>query len=642
MSSPCCPNQKELACLLAGKLRAEALEAMAEHLDHCPDCLSALRGLAPNPDPLLTALGPQSTTDPYLDELECRQALARFRGLVVNPLPGGMGAGSHQEETTSLVPLPRLLGRYRLLEELGRGAMGTVYRAVHTRLRKVVAVKILASDRVTEPTAVARFRREMEAAGRLDHPNLIRALDADEVGGTHFLVMEFVDGIDLSRLVKRAGPFAVADACELVRQAAVGVQHAHEHGLVHRDLKPSNLMLTSAGQVKVLDLGLALLHQSSPGDEALTTTGRVVGTFDYMAPEQASDTHSVDIRADLYSLGCTLYRFLAGRAPFQDADTPFRKMQAHTQAPVPPVRGYRPEVPEALAAVLDRLLAKEPADRFATPAEAAAALEPFTAGCNLPALLAVGGRSDTPREPAVRLRPPGSGAPPLTADDGRTGRWRSRRALGAGLAATVLVLAGVLLGMVPPLMRSSSPVLEDLRITVRRDGKDNQLYYLDLVLRGTPQEPEPLDPPLRVPWDDFQLTGRFARPTCWYLVWIDTAGKVSVEGRSEGKQAEIRYPASAGHMASVDPVDPAGVHLLALVAGSLPPSEGEVALTGQLQTMGRPPQAVSRRWAAQLRGPGGERAAPPGPEAAGYLDQLTERIPPGLELVHVLFLRTEK
>jgi serine/threonine protein kinase len=190
------------------------------------------------------------------------------------------------------------LGQYQLLEKLGSGGMGTAYKARHSKLKRLVAIKILLPDRVTDRTTVARFHREMEAIARLDHPHIVRAYDAGEDGGTHFLVMEFVDGIDLSKLVRCLGPLPVADACELIRQAAVGLQHAHETGLVHRDIKPSNLILSVAGSrnapgggaqpeqvtVKILDLGLALLHGERPAGDELTASGQVMGTVDYMAP----------------------------------------------------------------------------------------------------------------------------------------------------------------------------------------------------------------------------------------------------------------------------------------------------------------------------------------------------------------------
>jgi serine/threonine protein kinase len=190
---------------------------------------------------------------------------------------------------------------------------------------------VLPRGRLKDPAGVARFEREMKAIGRLEHPHVIRAHDAGEADGVHFLVMEYLDGADLSRVMDHVGPLSVADACELVRQAALGLEYAHQQGLVHRDVKPSNLMLTTAGQVKVLGLGLARLSDRDvPAGAELTSTGQLMGTFDYMAPEQGSDTHKVDIRADVYSLGATLYKLLCGEAPFGGElfNTPMKKMLA--------------------------------------------------------------------------------------------------------------------------------------------------------------------------------------------------------------------------------------------------------------------------------------------------------------------------
>ncbi len=292
-------------------------------------------------------------------------------------------------ELLKLLQKDKQLGNYQLLEELGHGGMGTVYKALHLLLMKVVALKVLPIDRMSNVEAVARFRREMKAVGRLNHPNIVQALDAGEVNGTHFLVMEFLEGAVLSRLIARRDPLPVPDACESVRQAALGLQHAHEHGLVHRDIKPSNLILTPAGQIKVLDLGLARLCDEASNSEELTGLSRAVGTADYMAPEQAFGTGLIDIRADVYSLGCTLYHLLAGRTPFSGLghERAINKLMAHAHRPVPPIRGSRPEVSHELVQVLDRLLAKDPTERFATPAEVVAALQPFTAGADLPKLL---------------------------------------------------------------------------------------------------------------------------------------------------------------------------------------------------------------------------------------------------------------
>jgi serine/threonine protein kinase len=198
----------------------------------------------------------------------------------------------------------RQLGEYELLDKLGEGGMGTVFKARHTELDRLVAIKILRPGQLDREEAAARFRREIKAAGRLDHPHIVRAHDARRIGDTQFLVMEYVDGLDAETLAGRLGALPITDACELVRQAALGLQCAHEHGLVHRDIKPSNLMLSRNGQVKILDLGLARVHGSVSASQAVTAIGQVMGTPDYIAPEQINDSHGAEIRADRYSLGC--------------------------------------------------------------------------------------------------------------------------------------------------------------------------------------------------------------------------------------------------------------------------------------------------------------------------------------------------
>jgi tRNA A-37 threonylcarbamoyl transferase component Bud32 len=213
-----------------------------------------------------------------------------------------------------------VLGPYLLLERLGAGGMGQVFKARHRLMKRLVALKVIRKDRLADPEAVARFQREIRAAAQLSHPNIVIAHDAAQVGDTHFLVMEYVEGTDLARLVKQQGPLPVAQACDYVRQAALGLQHAHERGLVHRDVKPANLLLTRSGVVKVLDVGLARLHPAGGETVAeVTHEGAVMGTPDYIAPEQACESHTVDIRADIYSLGCTLYHLLTGRCRFPAA-----------------------------------------------------------------------------------------------------------------------------------------------------------------------------------------------------------------------------------------------------------------------------------------------------------------------------------
>lgn len=293
-------------------------------------------------------------------------------------------------ESTSEAPYGQQLGDYRLLERLGGGGMGDVYKAEHVRLSKTVALKVLASRALGDPHAIARFENEMRLIGRLeDHENLVRASDAREENGIHFLVMEYVDGVDLEQLVRRIGPLNFSVACELIRQAAVGLQHVHEHGLVHRDIKPSNLILNSSGRVKILDLGLARLQTSNPEATRLTRPGFALGTVDYMAPEQWDDSGTVDIRADIYSLGCTMYYLLAGSAPYSGPQLSSikKKLMAHAAAPVPSIVQRRPECPEELDWTLQKLLAKEADERIDSPGEVAEAVRSFASSNSLKRML---------------------------------------------------------------------------------------------------------------------------------------------------------------------------------------------------------------------------------------------------------------
>lgn len=286
-----------------------------------------------------------------------------------------------------------VIAGYELRDLLGQGGMGQVYKAWQPKLRRWVAIKVLTSSGNFEPRALARFEREMAALGQINHPNLVRAVDAAEFNGLHYLVMEYVSGHDAAWLSRRLGPWPIAEACELIRQAALGMQAAYETGLVHRDLKPSNVMVSDTGEVKVLDLGLALWQFTDDQERTsllgdLTGTGVVMGTVDYMAPEQADNSHTVDIRADLYSLGASLFKLLIGKAPFADAGSHAKRFAAVINAPPPNIQSLRADIPDPLAVIILRLLQKNPADRYATPAELAAALAEFCAGADLRAVVA--------------------------------------------------------------------------------------------------------------------------------------------------------------------------------------------------------------------------------------------------------------
>jgi serine/threonine-protein kinase len=312
------------------------------------------------------------------------------------------------------------LGPYLLLERLGAGGMGEVFKAWHRRIERRVALKLIQRDQLADACTVERFLREARATAQLSHPNVVALHDANEEGGIHYLAMEFVEGIDLGRLL-RNGPFPIPIACNFIRQAALGLQHAHERGIIHRDIKPANLLVAdplaaghhgvrlgdasgrptadryAGGTVKILDMGLArVLPMHGWPDTPLTQVGALIGTVDYLAPEQARDSRCVDCRSDLYSLGCTLYHLLAGRPPFPGG-LPLDKLWRHQSDDPVAITQLRHDVPHELVRTLGRLMAKRPGERFATAAEVAAALQPLA---RLPGVVI------DPPDPVEGLAPP--------------------------------------------------------------------------------------------------------------------------------------------------------------------------------------------------------------------------------------------
>lgn len=317
----------------------------------------------------------QSLSQSLGDEQRSRDADELARDLVrQGKLTRFQAAAIYQEKSDGL-----LLGNYLILDKLGAGGMGQVFRAKHRRMDRVVALKVLAKKLLDSPDSVARFQREVKAAARLTHPNIVTAYDADEAGGMHFLVMEYVDGADLASIVKKQGVLPLIQALDFLLQATRGLEHAHELGIVHRDIKPSNLLLDKKGTIKILDMGLAriadpLADPQTPPAADLTHTGSIMGTIDYMAPEQAMDSRKADARSDLYSLGCSLHYLLTGRPPYA-ADTVMKRLTAHQQATVPILSGLRPDIPPAVDQLFARMMAKQPGARFQTAKELAAAIE---------------------------------------------------------------------------------------------------------------------------------------------------------------------------------------------------------------------------------------------------------------------------
>jgi Tol biopolymer transport system component len=360
------PDAERLTAFGLGQLDESDSAVIEGHLADCPACRTAVEAAADNS---LVSLLRSAAGQPRTEALPSAGE------------PAGPGMPAALEDHP----------RYRVRELLGVGGMGAVYRAEHQLMARPVALKVINKSLTDNPAAVERFRREVRAAARLVHPNIVHAYDAEQAGDSHFLVMEYVEGTTLARLVAERGPLPVAEACDYIRQAALGLQHAHEQGMVHRDIKPHNLMRTPDGRIKILDFGLARFARESapaaagapdgagPAAPWLTDADTVMGTPDYIAPEQVANAHAADIRADVYSLGCTLYDLLAGHAPFPDG-TAVEKVAAHARQAPRRLTELRDDVPAALARVVGRMMAKDPAQRYPTPAEVAQALAPFAAG----------------------------------------------------------------------------------------------------------------------------------------------------------------------------------------------------------------------------------------------------------------------
>ena len=370
------PTDQTLHAYGLGKLDEASAESVNTHLEGCPDCRQRVAALSS--DSFLGRLH-----DAKAEPEAFRPAVSSTDGLSVL----ATGAAPAAPPPASTLP-PGLadLPDYKILRELGQGGMGTVFLARNTLMGRTEVLKVVSGHLVNRRGVLDRFLGEIRNAAKLHHPNIVAAYTAIRLGESLVLSMEYVEGLDLSQLVKAKGPLPVANACSYVHQAALGLQHAHEHGMVHRDIKPSNLMLAKQGNrgvVKVLDFGLAKVTSEGAVDGGLTHEGQMLGTPDYIAPEQISNARRADIRADIYSLGCTLYYLLTGKPPFQ-GDSLYDILQAQHSMNATPLNLVRPEVPVELAALVAKMMAKEPQRRFQTPKEVAEALKPFFKAGNLP------------------------------------------------------------------------------------------------------------------------------------------------------------------------------------------------------------------------------------------------------------------
>ncbi len=462
------PSTEELEAFALGQLPESSVMEVESHLALCGVCRGAVDAA---PAGQFVDIVQQAFADADVSSRETAEdAHARTK-----TMPPGRPVPVSPAIPDELADHPR----YRLQELLGAGGMGAVFKAEHLLLKRTVAVKVVHRALFTVEDAADRFGREMEAVGKLTHPNIVHAYDAEAIGNTHFLAMEFVEGVSLAKHLAQRGPLPIAEACGYVRQAALGLQHAHEQGMVHRDIKPQNLMLTADGRVKILDFGLArFVLETTPAPvvengvaanaadtsvEQLTHLGTIMGTPAYLAPEQARDPHSADIRADIFSLGCTLFDLLSGpvAAPSPAPVTPFRSLLT-----------LRSDVPHALAQILEKMLAYDPARRFQTPDEVADALKSWA------------------ESGATRARPTQDLASGVEvrnrASEGRLKPVLQRMPT---LATTMLVLGLLAIGtlFVPAARNWAAMVVrvvtnkgvlvieaedQDVEITIRRDGTD--------------------------------------------------------------------------------------------------------------------------------------------------------------------------
>ena len=377
MSVPSCPSLELLRDCAIGNLPDREADEVLDHLDTCTKCeqfFSAIRV----PD----AIRSFNEQDDFRREPEC----SRLVDLLSGDSPSLPLDRTDQDLSGSQIR------DYQLIRQLGRGGMGTVYLARHKRLNKLVAIKLVPEHSHEDPTAVARFEREMQAVGLLDHRNVVGALDAGDTDGMYFLTMELIDGIDLSRLTRGKKQLSIPDVCEIACQVANGMQYAHDQGLIHRDIKPSNLMLAREPEgisVKILDLGLATMPETSDSVTSLTDQQFLLGTLEYMAPEQCDSPKDLDYRADIYSLGVTLYRLLTGSVPFSGPDyrKPARRLFALTNLDAPRISTHRNDLPEPLKQLVDSMLARDPAARPQSMKDVAAILSQFSEGADLAELL---------------------------------------------------------------------------------------------------------------------------------------------------------------------------------------------------------------------------------------------------------------
>lgn len=475
-----CTPRETLKRYLAGWIDVEESSRIEQHLAECTACEQTVVELEERPDTLLVPLrarGP-NPDDAFSIDSRIEHAVSKARRLMDQQPPAPLGGG-----TTA----PKRIGVYEIIEPLGRGGMATVYLARHRSLDKLVAIKLRPAIWQESQEAAARFEREIRASGKLNHPAIVSATDAGEEGGIQFLVMEYISGMDLSRVARHVRGLRIADACEIARQAALGLSHAHIEGIVHRDVKPSNLMLDDKGAIKILDFGLAQVDIWDETTAELTSVGQLMGTLDYMAPEQAERSGAVDYRADLYSLGATLFRLLCGRPPHLAAPniSPLEKLRLLAERVPPRLETLRSDAPRELGELVAQLLSRYPDARPASAAHVAERLAGLATGADLAALLAEAKKSEATKA-SLRSEYGSTSHRPATSQQagGRaTGRrkWWIVSAL-----APLAILAGVVITLE---MQKGQLVIDsevaDVSVKLLQDGETIDTLRLEVGATST-------------------------------------------------------------------------------------------------------------------------------------------------------------
>ncbi len=471
-----CLSRDVLKEYLSGWTDEERSETIEKHLSECVDCEQTIHSLERDPETLIEFVrNSHNQTDIKAPKADSAIAYALSKSKKLS--------AGHDATADLWQPPIGDLGPYELIRPLGHGGMASVYLARHRQLGKQVAIKLLPSRQFRSDHYTARFQREIRTAGQLNHPAIVSATDAGEHGGTHYLVMEYIDGLDLSRVARWTGPLAIADACSIMRTVAIGLSHAHAAGIVHRDIKPSNLMLSTAGDVKILDFGLAQVSLWDEVSAELTTVGQLMGTLDYMAPEQAEHPEAVDYRADLYSLGATLFRLLCGRAPLAAAPdlSPLVKLRLLASHQPPQLDSLRTDAPEKLVDLVSRLLSSNPAIRPASAAHVAEQLAEFTEGAELRSLIS-SAQAKSIQEPVATSTRTALPTMELSVSSRGSGRRKSRWLL----AVSVLPLALFMGVLITLETQKGQLVIEsedaDVEVKLLRDG---ELYEQLKIVPGT-------------------------------------------------------------------------------------------------------------------------------------------------------------